>query len=108
MPITPGVTGISLQVSERDDLIEKGQSSGSIEQRLVNALASGIAHNVLSLRLTDRKRDENRVIFYVNRLLCPAFELPLGFGGYKPTKATVLSEWMDTYQETYQLGLEIG
>ena len=107
VPITPGVTGVSIQISERDKLIEDAESSGSTEKRLLKALASAIAHNVLSLRPTDRQRDENRVVFYLNRLICPAFELPLGFGGYKPVNVTTLSDWMTGGVSSHQLGLDI-
>ena len=107
VPITPGVTGVSIQISERDKLIEDAESSGSTEERLLNALASAIAHNVLSLRATDRQRDEDRVVFYLNRLVCPAFDLPLGFGGYKPVKVSTLSDWMVGGLPSHQIGLDI-
>ena len=74
-PISPGVTGVSIQNSDRDELIEAAQCSGSSESRLLNALASAIAHNVLYLRQTRGRRDEDRVIFYLNRLMCPAFQV---------------------------------
>ena len=107
-PISPGVTGVSIRVLDRDELIEAALRSGSPESRLLNALASAIAHNVLSLRQTKGRRDEDRAIFYLNRLMCPAFQLPLGFGGYKPRKTSDLLAWMTGDPATQQLGLEIG
>ncbi len=107
VPITPGVTGVSIQISERDQLIEDAKASGSVEKRLLNTLAAAIAHNVLSLRPTDRQRDENRVVFYLNRLICPAFGLPLGFGGYKPVKVSRLSNWITAGESSEQLGFDI-
>lgn len=107
-PISPGVTGISIQNSERDELIAAAQRSGSQESRLLNALASATAHNVLSLRQTRDRRDENRAIFYLNRLMCPAFRLPLGFGGYKPRKTSDLLAWMTGEPATQQLGFDTG
>ena len=107
-PISPGVTGVSIQNSDRDELIEAAQRSGSPESRLLNALASAIAHNVLSLRQTRGRRDEDRAIFYLNRLICPAFRLPLGFGGYKPRKTSDLLAWMARDPATQQLGFDIG
>ena len=107
-PISPGVTGVSIQNSDRDELIEAGKTPGSSESRLLNALASAIAHNVLSLRQTKGRRDEDRAIFYLNRLMCPAFRLPLGFGGYKPRKSSDLLAWMTGDPAVQQLGLDIG
>ena len=94
VPITPGVTGVSIQNSDRDDLIAVAKDANSSETRLVNALASAIAHNVLSTRPSNRQRDENRTVFYLNRLICPAFDLPLGFGGYKPRRVQDLMGWI--------------
>lgn len=107
-PISPGVTGVSIQNSERDELIAAGKRSGSPESRLLNALASAIAHNVLSLRQTTGRNDEDRAIFYLNRLMCPAFRLPLGYGGYKPRKLTDLQFWLTTDLSTQQLQFDIG
>ncbi len=94
VPITPGVTGISILVPERDVLIREAETVGGAAARLLNAIASAVAHNVLLLRVTDRQRDEDRLVFYLNRLVCPAYDLPLGFGGYKPQKLSRLSEWV--------------
>ena len=108
VPITPGVTGVSIQISERNALISAAKSPGSTERRLLNALSSAIAHNVLSLRVTDRQRDKDRAVFYLNRLVCPAFDLPLGFGGYKPQRLSRLSDWVVTGHPSRQRRLSIG
>ena len=94
VPITPGVTGFSIRLSERNALVEAAKSSDGAEKRLLNALASAVAHNVLSIRITERNRDEDRARFYLNRLICPAFDLPLGYGGYKQQKLSDLYEWV--------------
>ena len=107
VPVTPGVTGISIQISERDALISAAEASGSQERRLLNALASAIAHNVLSIRITDRQRDQNRAVFYLNRLICPAFRLPLGFGGYKQQKLNDLCAWVTGEPHSSQSRLDI-
>ncbi len=108
VPIAPGVTGISIQISDRDALVEAAQAPGSQERRLLNTLASAIAHNVISLRLTDRNKDENRAVLYLNRLICPAFSLPLGYGGYKPQRVADLLHWIDGSPSSPQMGFELG
>ena len=102
VPITPGVTGVSISLSDRDMLIDDARASKPEAVRLLTALASAVAHNVVSLRVTDRKRDEDRAVFYLNRLICPAFDLPLGFGGYKPLKVLQLSDWVLTGKPSFQ------
>lgn len=108
VPITPGVTGVSILVSERNVLISEAKVSGGMAARLLNALASAVAHNVLLIRDTDRQRDEDRVVIYLNRLMCPAYDLPLGFGGYKPQKLSRLSAWVVTGQHSPQRRLSVG
>ena len=108
VPIAPGVTGISIPIPERDALIEAARSTNSPERRLLNALASAIAHNVISLRLTNRNKDEDRAVFYLNRLVCPAFALPLGYGGYKPHRVADLLYWIDGSSSSPQMGFDIG
>ena len=108
LPITPGVTGMSIQISERNELIVAAQSSDGRAMRLLGALASAVAHNVLSVRLTKRLRDEDRVVFYLNRLICPALDLPLGFGGYKPQRISRLFEWVESGLASRQQQFNIG
>ena len=108
VPITPGVTGFSIRLSERNALIEAAKSSDGTEKRLLNALASAVAHNVLSIRITERLRDEDRAVFYLNRLACPAFDLPLGFGGYKQQKLPTLYDWVSSGRSSRQQRLGVS
>lgn len=34
------------------------------------------------------------MVIYLNRLLCPAFWLPLGRGGFREKKLDVMAKWM--------------
>ena len=108
VPITPGVTGISIQAHEWDQLIEMAGSSGTPEGRLVNALASALAHNVLVPRPTEGRRDGDRAVFYLNRLVCPAFGLPLGVGGYNQRRVSHLLDWMMGTSQSHQLELDVN
>ncbi len=108
VPITPGVTGISIQISERNALIADARASQVQAKRLLNALGSAIAHNVLSIRITDRQRDENRAVFYLNRLICPAYDLPLGYGGYKRQPLSRLYDWVVTGKYSRQRGFTMS
>ena len=107
VPVTPGVTGISIQTTERDELIKKGRNPSTSEGRLLNALASAVAHNVLTLKVTEGRRDGDRAIFYLNRLICPSFRLPLGYGGYKQRRVADLLGWMEGRSLSNQLAFEI-
>lgn len=93
LPIMPGVTGVSIRISERDRIVEAA-SLDRDASRVVNALGSAIAHNALTVRFTHRRSDEDRAVLYLNRLVCPAFDLPLGYGGYKPQRLDRLFSWV--------------
>ena len=96
VPIPPSVTGVSIQVSERDELLRAARSPDQTSRRLLNALTSAIAHNALSMRTTSRRRDEDRIVLYLNRLVCPAYDLPIGYGGYRPKKLPELKHCVAT------------
>ncbi len=108
VPYTPAVTGVSIQVHERDALIDAARTPGAPERRLVNALASAIAHNVLIHRPSEGRQDGDRVVFYLNRLACPALGLPLGFGGYRQRRVSHLEAWMMGTPQSHQLELGVS
>ena len=105
VPIPPAVTGVSIQMSERHELIHAAQSADGDARRLLNTLASAIAHNALSMKITSRQRDEDRMVLYLNRLVCPAYDLPIGYGGYRPKKLSELKRCVDTGQFSLQTQL---
>ena len=108
VPYTPAVTGVSIQDHERDALIETAKTPGAPERRLVNALASAMAHNVLIYRPSEGRQDGDRAVFYLNRLACPALSLPLGFGGYRQRRVSHLEEWMMGTPQSHQLELGVS
>ena len=83
-PYPPGVTGISLLESERNQLMDKDfrQDTDGAEQ-LFAVLASALAHNVLMTMYREPDEGEPYRGLYLNRLLCPKFGLPLGYGGQR-------------------------
>jgi hypothetical protein len=61
---------------------------------LFQALASAIAHNILSAELNRPVKGVRCMVLYLNRLLCPRFGLPLGRGGFREKKLTEMASWM--------------
>lgn len=76
-------TGIAL--NKRDIARLQRDDGGSTFTRLRRALDSAIAHNVFEPR-DSRSKGEDWLVLYLNRLLCPAFELSTQYGGYLPRK----------------------
>ena len=66
----------------------------SIYAELRTTLASLVSQNLLEPTLDYRNKGENLIIFYLNRLLCAQFDLPLGYGGWRKKSLQELNEWM--------------
>ena len=94
-PYAPGVTGIALTMSERELLIESNDPVIGRSSALNEILTSLIAHNLLIPFLHHQQGGDEFVVFYLNRLLCVHFGLPLGRGGmaaYPFERARCLAE----------------
>ena len=84
-PISPGVNGFGLT---RQQILrgvygengKKGQGSLFFREVLTNAVAG----NVLTVRVTKQgQAGSEKIVFYLNRLLCVKFRLPLNYGGWQ-------------------------
>lgn len=94
-PYLPGVTGFALSMADRATLLgaqASDPSNGSA--RLLRTLHAAVAHNVLNTSLDRRVKDDDWMVLYLNRLLCPAFELPLGYGGFREQSLTEVKRWV--------------
>jgi hypothetical protein len=94
-PYAPGVTGVSITMSERDALIDPGLTERRPDlKRLRDVLSVCIAHNILEFDLDRSQGYERRMVLYLNRLLCVHFDLPLQYGGWRPKRPDELAQWM--------------
>lgn len=95
MPYPPGVTGTALLMSERNLLLQEDYRRREANaDRLFNAIGSAVAHNVLFADMDYSVKGNRYMVLYINRLLCPRFQLPLGLGGFKERRLPVMSKWM--------------
>lgn len=95
MPYPPGVTGTAMLMAERVQLLDpdyRHEVPGA--SRLFAALASAIAHNVISAELDYSSKGRRNMVLYLNRLLCPRFWLPLGLGGFRERSLRTLVGWI--------------
>ena len=94
-PYAPGVTGFAISMADRDFLVSGSGAKLGDEMRLLReVLASCIALNLLEPRLDAKNKGERWLVLYLNRLLCAKFELPLGYGGWRPRKLPAIKEWL--------------
>ncbi len=92
-PIAPGVTGFGLEPSQLRDTRDLEASEGVSLFR--EALASAVAGNVLSARRTKQgKVGSENIVFYLNRILCIHFGLPLNYGGWQRLPLRLLIRMM--------------
>lgn len=93
----PGISGFALTMRDLKQLLDpvaRGSVPGGDD--LLRALADAVANDYLT-KLEDAPRGaraERRVVFYINRLLCPVWNLPLGKGGYRTRSLHEVASWM--------------
>ena len=94
-PYAPGVTGIAITMEDRELLIDSPDDKIKHLLGLREVLTALVAHNLLVPRLDHRNKDKSYVVFYLNRLLCVHFGLPLGYGGWREKKLKDLIGWQE-------------
>ena len=93
-PYAPGVTGIAITMAERAVLIDSPDEKISHLAKLRDILTSLVAHNLLIPTLDHQQGGRPVVVFYLNRLLCVQFGLPLGRGGWRHKALDELNAWL--------------
>lgn len=105
----PGITGFAITMNDLRILVNPAAREtipgGNV---LLAALYEAVANNYLTKR-EDAPRGagaERRAIFYVNRLLCPQWNLPLGHGGYRTRRVQEIASWMTKPLSAAELDLD--
>jgi hypothetical protein len=94
-PYTPGVTGVAMTMNDHRRLLDpsvRAQIHGGDE--LLKALAAASAFNVLSIELDQSSKGQQVAVIYLNRLLLPRYDLPLGRGGFRERSVEQLAAWV--------------
>lgn len=94
-PYAPGVTGIAITMQDRKLLIDGREHENRPWSALRDVLVSLVAHNLLVPRLDHQNNGKSFVVFYLNRLLCVHFGLPLGYGGWRAKSLRELGYWLE-------------
>jgi hypothetical protein len=109
-PYPPGPNGTALLMEERAQLVDDGfraKLPGS--ERLFHALGSAVANNVLSVELEYSVKNRRVMVIYLNRLLCPRFNLPLQRGNFRERRLDVMCNWMiEPRHGAHEPGLEVA
>ncbi len=92
-PYPPGVTGFGITMQDRARLIDGSRDSVAFAE-LRTMLAALVSQNLLEPNLDHKNKGESLIVFYLNRVLCAHFDLPLGYGGWRRKSLKDLSEWL--------------
>lgn len=90
-PIAPGVNGFGLTRQELEQAAGPNIQTREAEV-FREVLTNAVAGNVLSVRVTKQgQAGAEKIVFYLNRILCVRFRLPLNYGGWQhlPTELLV-------------------
>lgn len=96
-PYAPGVTGAGIGFHDRTELLgSQSALKGGRYKRLADAIATAVATNLLEMS-SDPTRTKGREwsVLYLNRLLCPYFDLPLQRGGWREQSISKMSARLD-------------
>lgn len=85
-----------------------GKTSNMIDDtRLEDVLRICLANNLLFTRETKQgEKDKEWTVFYLNRWICAAFSLPLGYGGWRKKDIRELTGWIKK-DEKWETGIHM-
>ena len=93
---SPGLNGIAITMNDRNflkDIVLKNPSHPLYE--LAKCLVSCISYNLLDYTLNYKCQGKVYMVFYLNRIYCAKYDLPLDNGKFKERKLTELANWME-------------
>ncbi|MDB5761583.1 MAG: hypothetical protein JWQ21_578 [Herminiimonas sp.] len=95
-PYAPGVTGVRLGQAELNKLAPDSKPQSELAPTLQRVLSECVAENLLVARPSQASVGrEGGTVFYLNRILCAHYGLPLQYGGWQETSVDKLIEWME-------------
>lgn len=94
-PYASGVTGIAITMDDRKQLIDSPDDEIRPLLPLRDVLTSLVSQNLLVPRLDHQNNGRSYVVFYLNRLLCVHFGLPLAYGGWRAKSLRDLIHWQE-------------
>lgn len=92
-PYAPGATGVAISAVEMERLLQQTTTQGAFSV-LARTVANAVAFNLLEMQRVTSK-GEQVVVLYLNRLLCPHFDLTLRRGGFREQSLTRLAQWIE-------------
>src|SRR5205823_5887623 len=94
-PYSPGVTGFAISMADLETLKNgNGPENDAGAKQLMNVLTTALWNNLLQVRLDYACKNRMWAVFYLNRLLCAHYGLPLQYGGFREKRLAEVKTWM--------------
>lgn len=104
-PYAPGVNGVAISMSELEHLKNAGAMRDSGAASLRDVLTTAVWNNLLQVKLDYPCKGKQWAVFYMNRLLCAHYNLPLNYGGFREKRLAEVKTWVAPQHVPYQLKL---
>lgn len=95
-PYAPGVTGIAILMQERELLLDQAHlAKNPPTAAFASMLGTALAHNLLHAEVDYKVKGNRYMVLYLNRLLCPKYQLPMQFGGFREKPLRDFINWAE-------------
>lgn len=104
-PYAPGVNGFAISMADLRQLTSPSVKRDVAAEALREVLTTAVWNNLLQVKLEYPCKGKLWAVFYLNRLLCAHFNLPLNYGGFREKRLGEVKSWLNDQQSPVQLGL---
>ncbi len=85
-PYANGVSGVAITVADRDKLVDYQSKNGKPNLAVIRETLATLVVNNLLMPIPVRQDGKHYIVYYLNRLICVHFGLPLSYGGWQRKK----------------------
>lgn len=94
-PYAPGVSGFAISMADLQLLKDaRMRRQDPLAQELLDVLTVAVWNSLLHVRLDYPCKGRLWAVFYLNRLLCAHYQLPLHYGGFRERRLTEVKRWV--------------
>jgi hypothetical protein len=104
-PYAPGVNAFAISMADLRHLTSQTAKRDASAEVLREVLTTAVWNNLLQVKLEYPCKGKLWAVFYLNRLLCAHYNLPLSYGGFREKKLTEVKSWLTAPRGPLQLGL---
>lgn len=99
-PYAPGVNGFAVSMSDLQVLKDsRALRQDPAAHQLMQVLTAAVWNNLLQVQLDYPCKNRLWAVFYLNRLLCAHYHLPLHYGGFREKKLSEVKRWITPVED---------